>query len=99
MDYGSHFTRSREGKVKVPRVPEPIWYTPELEGLRFDIGWQVDRMARDIPIHVSSAWLVFAIIWLCVLLFRVGFGDWGTALGFAQVVAAAISFFVMLAGK
>jgi hypothetical protein len=67
-------------------------------GFRFEMGWQTDRMAVEVPFPAACAWFGIAVIWLCILLGKVKQGDWGVALGFAQVVAASIAIMVTLLG-
>ncbi|KAK3373053.1 hypothetical protein B0T24DRAFT_249435 [Lasiosphaeria ovina] len=67
-----------------------------MRGLHFVLGLQKDRIRMEAPFRISCAWVGIAIIWLCLVLWRGAGGDWGTALAFAQVVAASISIYVQL---
>lgn len=66
-----------------------------MRGLHFVLGFQKDRIRAELPFKVSCAWFAIAVIWLCVVLWMGGGGDWGTALAFAQVVAASISIAIV----
>lgn len=44
--------------------------------------------------HVSCVYFGIALIWVCMLLWKVGGADWDVALGFTQVVAASIAILV-----
>lgn len=90
------YTTRGPKSVAVPRALERLRDMPQLRGLRFVLGWQKDRMMRQIPVHISCTWLGFSVIWLCVLLWKGEIGDWGAAFGFAQVVAASITLVIML---
>lgn len=65
-----------------------------MRGLHFVQGLQTDRMSIELPFRISCAWFGIAAIWLCLVLWGVGGGDWGIALAFAQVVAASISIII-----
>lgn len=62
-----------------------------MRGLHFVLGLQRDRIRIELPFRISRAWFGISIIWLSLVLWREGGGDWGTAFAFAQVVAASIS--------
>lgn len=66
-----------------------------MRGLHFELGLQKDRMRAELPFKISCAWFGIAVIWLCAVLWRGGGGDWGTALAFAQVVAASFSIAIV----
>ncbi|KAI8623052.1 hypothetical protein F5Y19DRAFT_460064 [Xylariaceae sp. FL1651] len=82
------------------RVALPLPYqrfrgSVRLRGLHFVLGWQKDRMKIELPFRISCAWFGITVIWLCVVLWKEGGGDWGTVLAFAQVVAASISIVIV----
>ena len=65
-----------------------------MRGLHFVLGLQKDQMRIELLFRTSCAWFGI-VIWLCLVLWRVEGGDWGTALAFAQVVAASISIVIV----
>jgi hypothetical protein len=62
--------------------------------MHFILGWQTDRMQRELLFKVSFAWLGIASIWLSLVVWRGLGGDWGTAFAFAQVVAASVAIII-----
>ena len=84
-------------QVALPLPHQRFQETVPMRGLHFVLGWQKDRIRIDLPIRISCAWLGTAFVWLCVVLWRGEGGDWGTALAFAQVVAASISIIIVYA--
>ncbi|CAH0051998.1 unnamed protein product [Clonostachys solani] len=82
-----------ENKVVLPLPYELFRGTDQMRGLRFVLGWQTDRMI-EIPYRVSCVWFGIAAIWLGLVFWRVGGGDWGIGLAFAQVVAASIAIVI-----
>ena len=66
----------------------------QMRGLHFVLGFQKDRIEVELPFTVSCVWLGVAAVWLCLIFWGVGGGDWATAFAFAQVVAASISIII-----
>jgi hypothetical protein len=54
-------------------------------------------MRAKLPFRASCASLAVALTWLCLVLWRGGGGDWGTAFAFAQVVAASFAIIITYA--
>lgn len=54
------------------------------------MGWQFDRMARELPIRFC--WTVFSlsVIWVCVASAGLK-GDWNIAIAFGQLLAASVA--------
>ncbi|KAH6705791.1 hypothetical protein EV126DRAFT_412840 [Verticillium dahliae] len=84
-----------KNRVALPRMNQEFHGTVRMRGLHFVLGWQKDRMRVELLPRISAAWSGFAIIWLCLVLWRATGGDWGTALAFAQVVAASLSIVII----
>ena len=82
-------------RVALPLPHQRFQGTVRMRGLHFVLGLQKDRMRIELPFRISCAWFGIAVIWLCLVLWRAGGGDWGTALAFAQVVAASISIAIV----
>lgn len=78
-------------RVVLPLPHRRFQETVQMRGLHFVLGLRKDRMRIELPFRISCAWGGIAVIWLCLVLWRGGGGDWGTALAFAQLVAASIS--------
>ncbi|KAK4194497.1 hypothetical protein QBC40DRAFT_344098 [Triangularia verruculosa] len=81
-------------QVALPLPHQRFQGTVRMRGLHFVQGLHADRISIELPFRVSCAWFGIAAIWLCLVLWRVGGGDWGIALAFAQVVAASISIVI-----
>ncbi|KAI0880727.1 uncharacterized protein GGS22DRAFT_182051 [Annulohypoxylon maeteangense] len=84
-------------RVLLPLPNQKFRGTVRMRGLHFVLGLQKDRMRIELPFRISCAWFGVAFIWLCLVLWRWGGGDWETALAFAQVVAASISIVIVCA--
>ena len=56
-------------------------------------------MARELPVRIALVWLGFAVIWLCVLAWGGPTGDWSTAMGFGQVIAASVTLVAFYANE
>ena len=83
----------------MPELHQPYDRTDELRGLHFILGWQFDRMTRELPMRIALVWLGFAVVWLCVLAWGGHTGDWSTAMGFGQVIAASVTLVVFYANE
>lgn len=82
---------SREIRRQIPVPYEKYEQTTRMRGLRLILGWQTDRIAALAPLHASLGLFGITVIWLCLILWKGGGGDWGTSFAFAQVVAASVA--------
>ena len=83
----------------MPETNQPYDRTDELRGLHFTLGWQLDRMARELPVRIALVWLGFAVTWLCVIAWGGPTGDWSTAMGFGQVIVASVTLVTFYANE
>jgi hypothetical protein len=61
------------------------------------MGWQLDRVASEVPLYIAWIWLSVVMIWLCVGVWAGAASDWATALTFGQLLAASVSLIVFSA--
>jgi hypothetical protein len=90
----SRTTRSgrHDGRLELPRGNDGlIEIGIPIRAFHFVFGWQMDRIAVELPFFISGGLLGVGIVWLAILLSKGGGADWNTAFAFAQVVAASIA--------
>lgn len=79
----------------VPQAHQRYDRTDELRGLQFVLGWQLDRMACELPTHIAWSCLGLAMTWLCVIAWAGPTSDWATAMAFGQLIASSISLLLL----
>ncbi|KAL4732199.1 hypothetical protein ACLX1H_001207 [Fusarium chlamydosporum] len=89
--YDTNNQSSGPRSIVLPLPSQRIESTAQIRGIHFVLGCQIKRMGIILPFVFSHVSLFVALIWLCVVIWRGGGGDWGTAFAFAQVVAASIT--------
>lgn len=76
---------------------QPYNRVGELRGLHVTLGWQTDRLCRDLPRNAAWSYLGTVVVWLSVLVWAQPAGDWTTAMAFGQLIAACLSLLVLYA--
>ncbi|KAK5129014.1 hypothetical protein LTR85_000347 [Meristemomyces frigidus] len=78
-------------KMPIPRSYGEVNSAMELRGLYVRFGWQIADWQHASTKTVLWMWLAIAVIWLGTFVWAEQKGDWSTAMGFGQLLAASIA--------
>ncbi|KZM28847.1 uncharacterized protein EKO05_0008561 [Ascochyta rabiei] len=72
--------------------PDPNQKVPAIEIV---LGWQIDRIIGEMPVHMTQAWVIIAIIWIGVTVGGLA-GDWSVSTALGQLLAASVALILTL---
>lgn len=81
----------------MPRKYREVTHREQMRGLYVRFGWQLGSLERVVPAVATGIWLSVAVVWLGTLLWAEERGDWSTAMGFGQLLAASVALLFVCA--
>jgi len=84
-------------ELTVPTEYEELSTVKELRGIYVRFGWRKGPLQHAVSGMAVSVWIAISAVWFGTILWAEQKGDWSTAMGFGQLLAACIALVFLYA--